>query len=222
MRTTRLVAGSVTAAIVFGSVGLAAPSSARDTWTTTTVASLSESTVEYGDVISVEFDVDSQGDYPPTDGTSTLLVRRAGTTRWKEVASTSSLSGQFTRVKPRMSSTYKVVYSGYEAASTKSDSYASSQSAELAVQVSRRITYPEKGFELTGRVTPGYARKKIVVKVSREQNAGYKRYKKITTNARGRYRITLPRRGGTWYWSFLVRGDERYAATSFVWKTFVG
>ena len=121
-----------------------------------------------------------------------------------------------------MSSTYKVVYSNRTATSDSDDSYGSSQSDELTVQVARRITYPQKVFKLSGRVTPSYARKTIVVKVSREQNAGYRSYKKIRTDARGRYRITLPRRGGSWYWSFRVKGDARYLPTGFVWKTFVG
>ncbi len=221
MHLTRLVAGSVTAAIAIVSVGLGAPSSASDTWSTTTVATPSETVVDFGDVISVEFDVDSQSGYPPVSGTSTLLVRPAGTTTWQEVASTTSASGQFTSVKPRMNSTYKVVYGGYEPTSSSDDTYDSSQSAEFTVQVARRITYPQKVFALSGRVTPDYAGKKIVVKVSREQNAGYKKFRTITTSSTGRYRITLPRRGGTWYWSFLVKADSRYVATSFVWKTFL-
>ena len=222
MRITRLATGSVTAAIAFTSVGLGVPSSASETYATTTVATASESVIDYGDVISVEFDVDSESGYPPPTGTSTLLERRAGTETWREVDTTSSMSGQFSGVKPRMSSTYKVVYSNRTATSDSDDSYGSSQSDELTVQVARRITYPQKVFKLSGRVTPSYARKTIVVKVSREQNAGYRSYKKIRTDARGRYRITLPRRGGTWYWSFRVKGDARYLATGFVWKTFVG
>lgn len=221
MRITRFVAGSITGAIAFCSVGLGVPSSAADTWTTTTVAVPSETTVDYGDVISVEFDIDSESGYPPTAGTSTLYVRTVASQTWREVASTSSMSGQFTGVRPRMNSTYKVVYSGRRATSDSDDTFESSQSPELAVQVARRITYPQKVFELAGRVTPDYARRKIVVKVSREQNTGYKRFRTLTTGARGTYRITLPRRGGVWYWRFSVKGDERYVATSFVWKTFL-
>lgn len=221
MRSTRLVARTAIAAIAFGSVWLAAPSSADDTWTTTTVATPSETAIDYGDLISVDFDVDSDSGYPPRPGTSTLLVRGAGSTTWREVATTASVSGQFTSVKPRVNSSYKVVYSGHEATSGTDDTYEASQSAEFTVEVARRITYPQKVFELSGRVTPNYARRKIVVKVSREQNAGYTRFTTIRTTAAGRYAITLPRRGGTWYWRFIVRGDERFVASGFVWKTFL-
>ena len=90
------------------------------------------------------------------------------------------------------------------------------------VEVARKITYPSSGFVLKGNVTPDYGKKKIVIKVSKKQNKGYKSFKTIKTTSAGKYKITLPRRGGTWYWSFVVKGDDRFLANGFVWKTFVG
>ena len=89
------------------------------------------------------------------------------------------------------------------------------------VEVARKITYPKNGFVIKGKVTPNYGKKKIVIKVSKKQNKGYKKFKTIKTTSAGKYKITLPRRGGTWYWSFVVKGDSKYLANGFVWKTFV-
>ena len=120
--------------------------------------------------------------------------------------------------------TYKVVFGGYtDPVQTQySDNYAPSESATFTVQVARKITYPSSGFVLKGKVTPDYGKKKIVIKVSKKQNKGYKKFKTIKTTSAGKYKITLPRRGGTWYWSFVVKGDDKYLANGFVWKTFVG
>ena len=61
--------------------------------------------------------------------------------------------------------------------------YAPSESDPFTVQVARRITYPVSGFVIKGKVKPNYGKKKIIIKVSKEQNSGYKSFKKIRTNA---------------------------------------
>jgi hypothetical protein len=70
-------------------------------------------------------------------------------------------------------------------------------------------------------VTPHYGKKKIVIKVSKKKNKGFKSFKKIKTTSTGKYKVKLPRRGGTWYWSVTVKGDSRYLANGYLWRTWV-
>ncbi|MCW2737563.1 hypothetical protein [Nocardioides sp.] len=226
MRITRLVTGTVTAGLLgLTPIAIAAPSQAADTWTTTTTAVPSETQMEYGDDFYVSVDIASSDGLSPggADGTSTLYAMQAGSTTWTAVATADSTYGSFYDVKPAMNTTYKVVYSGYTDTdqSQYGDNYTSSESAPFAVSVARKITYPSSGFVLKGKVKPSYGKKKIVIKASKKQNKGYKPFKTIKTNKAGKYKITLPKRGGTWYWSFAVKGDTRFAPTGFVWKTTV-
>ena len=225
MRITRLVAGSVTAGLLgLTPIAVAAPSQAADNWTTTTTATPDKTAVVYGEEIYVNVDVNGSDGLGPSSGTSTLYAMEAGSTAWVPVATGAYPGSDFYPVKPTRNTTYKVVFGGYTdpVQTAYSDNYAASESATFSVEVARKITYPSSGFVLKGKVSPNYGKKKIVIKVSKKQNKGYKSFKKIKTTKAGKYKVTLPRRGGTWYWSFVVKGDAKYAANGFVWKTFVG
>jgi hypothetical protein len=225
MRITRIVAWTVTAGLVgLTPIVIAAPSQAASNWTTTTTAAPDETRIVYGDAVNIVVDVDGSDGLGPSSGTSTLYAMEAGSTAWVPVATGAYPGSDFYPVKPTRNTTYKVVFGGYtEPVQTEfSDNYAPSESATFTVQVARKITYPSSGFVLKGKVTPDYGKKKIVIKVSKKQNKGYKKFKTIKTTSAGKYKITLPRRGGTWYWSFVVKGDDKYLANGFVWKTFIG
>ena len=224
MRITRLVAGTVTAGLLgLTPIAIAAPSQAAETWTTTTVATPDKTKVEYGDKIYINVDVDGSDGLGPSSGTSTLYAMEAGSTAWVPVATGAYPGSDFYPVKPMMNTTYKVVFGGYTDPDQGQydDNYLPSESAPFTVSVARKITYPSSGFVLKGKVSPKYAKKKIVIKASRKQNKGYKAFKTIKTTSAGKYKITLPRRGGTWYWSFAVKGDAKFLATGFVWETTV-
>lgn len=226
MRITRLVAGTVTAGLLgLTPIAIAAPSQAADTWTTTTVASPSVTKLQYGEDFYVSVDLSSSDGYSPAgaDGTVTLYAMQAGSTAWVPVATAANTYSSFYDVKPAMNTAYKVVYSGYTDTDQGQygDNYQPSESAPFTVTVARKITYPSSGLVVKGKVTPQYAKKKIVIKVSRKATKGYKSYKTIKTTSAGKYKIALPRRRGTWYWSFTVKGDARFAANGFVWKTWV-
>ena len=224
MRITRLVAGTVTAGLLgLTPIAIAAPSQATDTWTTTTTATPSATQVEYGDDIYVTVDVPSSDGYSAYKGTSTLMALQAGSTTWVPVATNTSAGSDFFEVKPRMNTTYKVVYTGYTDTDQgpNGDNYKPSESASFTVRVARRITYPSSGFVIKGKVKPDYGNKSIVIKVSTKKKQGFKAWKTISTTSTGTYKVTLPRRGGTWYWSFTVKGDSKYAAGGFLWRTWV-
>ena len=222
MRITRLVAGTVTAGLLgLTPIAIAAPSQASDNLTTTTVATPSATKLVYGDDFYVSVDVDGSDGYSASYGTSTLYAMEAGSTTWVPVATGDYASSSYYDIKPQATTTYKVVYSGYTATSTYQDNYAASESAPFTVGVARKITYPSSGFVLKGKVTPNYGKKKIVIKVSRKKNKGFKSFKTIKTTSAGKYKVTLPRRGGTWYWSVTVKGDSKYLANGFLWRTWV-
>lgn len=224
MRITRLVAGTVTAGLLgLTPIAIAAPSQAADNWTTTTIATPDKTRVVYGEEIYITVDVDGSDGLGPSSGTSTLYAMEAGSTAWVPVSTGAYPGSDFYPVKPTRNTTYKVVFGGYTdpVQTAYSDNYSASESAPFTVGVARKITYPSSGFVIKGKVTPSYAKKKIVIKASRKQNKGYQAFKTIKTTSAGKYRITLPRRGGTWYWSFTVKGDSRYLANGFVWKTTV-
>jgi hypothetical protein len=227
MRINRLVAYTVTAAIAgITPVAIAAPSQASDNLTTTITLAVSygEPRVVYGDDISLTSEIDSSDGLSPYNDadTATLWAMPAGSSTWTAVE-TQPASGyiSWTDFKPAQNTAYKATYSGGTAANQFADNYAASESAPLGVEVARKITYPKNGFVIKGKVTPNYGKKKIVIKVSKKQNKSYKKFKTIKTTAAGKYKVTLPRRGGTWYWSFVVKGDSKFLANGFVWKTFV-
>jgi hypothetical protein len=200
---------------------LPASAAAPSTTTTTTSAVPDQVKVDFGDTVDVAVDVASADDDALTAGTSTLYARPAGARRWRAVETSTSASSDFIDVRPRKTTSYKVVYRGYSPTSSADESFAPSTSGVFVVQVARTITYPSGGFDLTGRVRPGYANRRIVVKVSSEEHGGFEKYARISTDDRGRYRISLPRRSGEWFWAFIVKGDEQFLGTRFKWRTWV-
>ena len=226
MRTTRLIAGTVSAGLLgLAPIAIAAPSQAADTWTTTIVATPSAAQVEYGDDFYVSVDLASSDGYSPgsTDGTVTLMAQEAGSAAWVPVATAENTYASFYDVKPQMNTSYKVVYSGFTDPDqgTYGDNYTPSESAPFTIGVARKITRPSSGFVIKGKVTPDYAKKKIVIQVSKKEKKGYKKWKTIKTDKKGKYKVRLPRRGGTWYWSFTVKADAKYLANGFGWRTWV-
>jgi len=203
------------------SLAVAPSATARETLSTTTVAEPEARTIAFGETIDVTVDVETEKGYSPTDGTSTLWARRATSRKWKAVATNTSASLDFFDVRPRMTTTFKVVYGGHEAATSSDDSYERSQSALFTVEVARTITRPEGGFEVSGRVRPRYGERKVVVRVSAQERGGFTRFTTIRTDRRGRYSLVLPRRSGVWYWSFVVKADRKYLGTRFKWRTWV-
>ena len=224
MRTTRLIAGTVSAGLLgLAPIAIAAPGQAADTWTTTTVATPSAAQVEYGDDLYISVDLSSSDGYSPggTEGTVTLFAMEAGSSAWVPVATAENTYASFYDVKPQMNTQYKVVYSGFTSTTNYQDNYTPSESAPFTIGVARKITRPSSGFVIKGKVTPKYAKKKIVIKVSKKEKKGYKTWKTIKTNSKGKYKVRLPRRGGTWYWTFTTKADSKYLANGFGWRTWV-
>lgn len=222
MRFSRLAAGTVSAGLLgLTPSAIASPGHAAGTWTTTTVAAPDVTELVIGDELVVTVDVDASNGLVP-DGTSTLLALEAGASAWAPVATNTSSGGDFFDVRPTTNTTYKVAYAGWTDPDTvNGDSYTASESAPFTVGVARRITLPESGFVLRGKVTPDYARKKITIRASRRIDRGYRAFTTTRTDRRGKYEVTLPKRRGRWYWLVSTRSDSTYLANSYVWETLI-
>lgn len=128
----------------------------------------------------------------------------------------------FTDIAVPANSRFRVVYSGHTAQNAYQDTTARSVSGPKRVNVARKMTYKDrKGFRITGRVTPQFNRKKLVIKVSNRQKGGYKNWKKVRTNKKGRYNVRLPKRRGTRYWKIIAPGNKHYKQSFIGWRTFV-
>jgi hypothetical protein len=223
MKTNRLVAGAAGAALAASTLVVAAPAHADVSVATAATLTSSKNVYIYGDTIFFDSAVTTADpNHPYAAGTATLYMLRNGSSTWEPVSTDDSVSYlYFEDMKAVQNATYKVVYPGGSESTYSSGvvTYLPSESAPFTVKVARKITRPSSGLVLRGKVTPKYKKKKIIVKVSKREKRGYKKFRVIRTNNRGRYRIALPKRRGTWYWQVIVPGDKRFIKNGYGWKT---
>ncbi|HSF35793.1 MAG TPA: hypothetical protein VLA70_06750 [Nocardioides sp.] len=224
MRTTRLIAGTVSAALLgLTPIAIAAPSQAGPTWTTTTTATPDATALTYGDDLYVTVDVAGSDGLGPSSGTSTLYAMEAGSSTWVPVATGAYPGSDFYPVKPRVTTTYKVVFNGYtEPVQTEySDNYTPSESVPFTVGVARKVTIGKAKARLTikGKVKPDYKRSKVKVQIKKGKK--YKKFKTVKTNKKSAFQVRLPapRRGNKLYFKITVPGNEKFLAYSEVWYT---
>ena len=227
MRITRLVTGTLSVGLLgLTPIAIAAPSQAADTWTTTTAATPSATQVKYGDDIYVSVDIASSDGYSPggADGTSTLYALEAGSSTWVPVATADSTYSSFYDVKPKMNTTYKVVYSGHTdpVQDLYADNYAPSESAAFTVGVARNVTIDKAKARLTikGKVKPDYKRNKVKIQIKKGKK--YVKYRTIKTNKKSKFQVRLPapRRGNKLYFKITVPGNSKFMSYSEVWYTY--
>lgn len=227
MRTTRLIAGTVSAGLLgLTPLAVAAPSQAADNWTTVTTATPSAAAVKYGDDIYISVDIASSDGYSPggTDGTSTLYAMEAGTTAWVPVATAESTYASFYDVKPKANTAYKVVYSGFTDPDqgTYGDNYAPSESAPFAVSVVRNVKIDNAKAKLTikGKVKPDYKKKKVKIKIKKGKK--YVNFKSVKTTKKSTFQVRLPapRRGNKLFFKIIVPGNSKFLGYDEVWYTY--
>ena len=222
MRTTRLIAGTVSAALLgLTPIAIAAPSQAADNLTTVTTASADKTAVAYGDPIYISVDVQGSDGLSATDGTSTLYAMEAGSAAWVPVATGTYPGSDFYPVTPNVTTKYKVVFSGYTATTAYEDTYQPSESAEIVVGVARAVTIDRAKARMTikGKVKPDYKRSKVKIQVKKGKK--YKKFKTVKTNKKSQFQVRLPapRRGKKLYFKITVPGNEKFLAYSEVWYT---
>ncbi len=224
MRTSRLIVGTLAAGLLgLTPVAIAAPSHATETLATTTVAAASYTKVVYGDDISVNVDVNDANGQGVYDGTSTLMAMEPGATTWTAVATGTSPYSSYYDVKPRMNTTYKVVYSGYTATSTYDDNYVASESAPFTVSVVRDVNIDKAKAKLTikGKVKPDYKNKKVKIQIKKGKR--YVKFKTIKTTNKStcQVRLPAPRRGSSkLFFKIIVPGNSQFVTYSDVWYTY--
>lgn len=217
MRLTRILAGVLSAALVgLVPVSLAAPAHAADLTTVTTLQA-STPLLEYKSGYSpfLNASVKASDGTSVYAGTVDLYASEAGGA-WKKVSSkTASGYVSFSDVIPSKNTRYRVSYNG---GSNYSNTYSASQSGEVAIRVARKFTAKgnNRTFVVKGKVTPQYGKKKIVIKVSKKEKKGYKKFRTIKTNKKGAFKVKLPKRKGTWYYSFATKGDKSYVAVRYI------
>lgn len=225
MRITRFVAGTVSAGLLgLTPIAIAAPGHAANTWTTTTVASTDDTSVTYGDAINIVVDVDGSDGYGPSSGTSTLYAMEAGSTSWVPVTTGAYPGSDFYPVKPKMTTSYKVVFGGYTSPTQGpyDDNYLASESVPFTVTVQRNVKIDNAKARMTikGKVKPDYKRQKVKVQIKKGKK--YKKFKTIKTTKKSTFQVRLPapRRGNKLYFKITVPGNSKFAAYSEVWYTY--
>lgn len=229
MKTSRLIATLVTGSLLgLTPTALAAPAQATENLTTVTTLEVAygEPTVEYGETVAIRGSVQATNGVTTTSayyGTVTLYAASSKNPAWVPIA-TATAGGyvSFPDVKPESNTSYKAVYSGYAATNTAQNNYAPSESAPLSVGVQRKVTYKIASRKLivSGKVTPEFSKKKILVHTAKKNNGNWKKYKTIKTNKKGKFKVRFyAKTGQTLYFLLTVKGDAHYTGWSQAYYT---
>ena len=214
MRLSRTIAGLVSAGLLgVTPLAMAGTAHAKDNLTSTTTATPSTGAVTYGDEISVSVDVVGSDGSSVYDGTQTLYALPAGSSTWTAVQ-TVDAGYSFYDVKPKLNSTYKVVYSGYTATTSYEDTVAASESAPFTVGVKRKVILRPQGLKLFGKVKPDYKRKKVVLKLKKGKK--YVPWRKVKTNKKGAFVVKAPNRRG-FKFQVIIKGNAKYIGDKSNW-----
>ena len=208
MRFTRLIAGLTTAGLLgLAPVAISSPAEATENLTTTsTVSTYSTLPITVGEKITLRSDVAASDGGSAYKGTVTLQALTPKNPVWTTIATSETTYGSF-EVKPTINTAYKIVYSGYAAASQYEDNYAASESAPLAVGVKRKAVFKTPGLLLVGKIKPDFKRKKVILK--RKKGKKYVAWKKVRTNRKGVFRVKAPDRRG-FKFSVTIPSDKKY------------
>ncbi|MGZ4452830.1 MAG: hypothetical protein ACXVWW_03800 [Nocardioides sp.] len=180
-------------ALVAAPVAVLAPAPAAhaaETLTTTTTLTLYYNrTVAYGDTVDLVGKVVGSDTYSAYDGTAQLQASPYPYTSWTTVA-TQEASGfmLFNDLKPSISTHYRLVYGGFTATDTYSDSYTPSTSAVVSQAVSRKLIVHNHRLHLFGAVKPG-GRLKLVF--ARKAHGKYRPWFTTKTKKNGKWEHTI-------------------------------
>lgn len=220
MKTSRLITGLLSAALLGVSpLALAAPAQAAGTYTTTTTIGSNADAVEHGSEISISGAVKyvhpTYGETTPSYGTATLQMMTVQNPTWVDVAVDDSPGFlYFPGIKPQMNSSFRVLYSGHAAQTAYQDTFAASESPMISVGVQRKVSIKLRSSQLTvlGKVSPDFAKKKILVHHKTKAKGKWKKFKTLRTNKKGRFKVRFfARRGQKVYFLLTIKGDSRYA-----------
>lgn len=213
MRITRLIAGTMSAALVGGTpIALATSADAAATVTTATTLTSEKAAYTYGDTIFFDSAVttsDPANPYAP--GAATLYIQRAGATTWEPVASDEGVSYlYFADIEAAGNALYKVVYPG--GVDGTGDVYTASESAPFAIQTSRKLTIKNpRGTFVKGKISPDYKKKKVLVQ--KKVGKKWKKFRTLKTSRKSVFTTTLPASRKRTFWRFVVKSDVQFVST---------
>ncbi len=215
MRITRLVSGLVTTGLVVSAPLLftPAPAEAATLSSTVTINPLSSTQIEYGDDLFISGIVKGADGRTPNSPTAvSLMVSTPANPTWTVVGTDDSAYFSFSDVKPLSNATYKVAFAGGTSGfGSSANTLTPSESAPVAVAVSREIKAKTQGLKVIGKVLPDYGKKKVkILRVVGKKKT--KKYAKVKTNKKGRFTFRAPNKVG-FRFVVVVPADANFAGT---------
>ncbi len=215
MRTPRLIAGLIASLVCLATLSVSAPAQATENLTTTSEITAVTKKVSYGDgKLTLFGGVKGSDGNPVPRGTAALQEFTAAKPVWTTVATEAYPGGFAYYGVPILRNTrYRIVYEGYTATSPTENSYAPSESAPVAVRVSRAIKAKTFGRRLVGRVTPDYTNRKV--KVLLKAGTKYVPFTKVRTDQDSTFRVKLPagQPGARLRYRLYIPGNVNFAVT---------
>lgn len=216
MRTTRLVAGLVTAGLALASPVLvgASPASAATLSSTVTITPPSSTQLEYGDSLYLSGVVKGSDGRTPNSPTAVALqVSTPTVPTWTTIATDDSAYFSFSDLKAVSNASYKVVFAGGTSGfGSSANTLTASESAPVTITVSRTIKAKTKGLKVIGKVVPDYGKKKVkILQVVGKKKT--RKYASVKTNKSGRFSFRAPNKRG-FRFVVVIPGDASFAGTS--------
>jgi hypothetical protein len=166
-----------------------------------------------GEVVYTEADGSEANPYA---GTAYLQRQWKGKSAWKNVAVDDSPGYLYfpTESKFKGNASYRIYYTG-GVNSSGTEAWDAAYSAVMTVKTFRDLNDSGScsgGCHLKGKVKPKYKKKKVVIQVKRHGH--WKKYKKIRTNKKSKFKVRVqPSKGKGTKYRIVVPGNKRFAKT---------
>lgn len=226
MRPAQHVAAAAAISLIgLSPIALAAPANAIESVPTKPTLSFGYKTVlTYGEDTYLTLKVQDSASGENVYSGSAQLQQSVRGGKWANTGIAQRSGGyvSFQGVKPKEKTRYRIIYTGaagWSSARRADVNYTSSVSNIVTLKVMRKITHPKSGLTLKGKVSPKYKKKKIVIKVSKRENGGFKKWKTIRTNSKSRYKVKLPKTRGNRYYQVIIPKDSRFERSGYGWRT---
>lgn len=210
MRMKRFITGTVAAGLLgLAPIALAAAPAQAATFNAQVKMEISYTKTQVGRSVSIQGNVvadPGSGELlqVPT-GTATLQRKLAGSSSWSTLETdTSAGSFYFYPIKATQNATYRVVYSG----GTYNTHVFNSATGERKLQVMRKLGDKIRRTTLSGKVSPTYKKKKVVIEI--KKGGKWRKYTTLKTNSKGKWSKKLPAKSKCTYWRAYTPADTKF------------
>lgn len=191
-RTQRLtaIAAAPLALALVGTVPVAPVQAARAASATSVVIATDGGRATFGERINIRAEVHDAAGAEVRTGSIKLQAKPVDGT-WKTIrtvdaGATASGAFDFTSIKPKRNTDYRVKYAGVRG------TYKKSTSARARVTVARKVTSRQVGaLTFRFRFSPDYANRTVKVSWAKK-GTKFKAFRTLRTNAKGQARLTVP------------------------------